>query len=250
MSISGKMDLLHQFEIHRIISLSLFGIDISFTNASLFMLIAVGSFSLLSYLAVTNFDVIPNKRQSIIEMLYQFLLSTVETFAGKDGLPYFPYLFALFVFILSCNLVGLIPGFFTVTSQIVVTGTLALTVFVSVTVIGIHKHGLHFLRLFLPHGIPWYIAILLVPVEIISYFSRPLSLAIRLFANMVAGHVLLKVFASFAALTVGTLLLPASIVPIIVNMAFTFFELVIAFLQAYVFTILSCIYLKDALHLH
>ncbi|CAO4842894.1 MAG: ATP synthase subunit a [Holosporales bacterium] len=244
------MDLLHQFEIHKIMELSLFGMDISFTNASLFMLIAVGAFCLFSYLAVTNFDVIPNKRQSVIEMLYQFMLSTVETFAGKEGLRYFPYFFALFVFILSTNLIGLIPGCFTVTSQIVVTGTLALIVFISVTVIGILKHGFHFLRLFLPHGIPWYIAILLVPVEIISYFSRPLSLSIRLFANMVAGHILLKVFASFAALTVGTFLLPASIVPIIVNTTFTFFELVVAFLQAYIFTILSCIYLKDALNLH
>lgn len=244
------MDLLHQFEIHTFLPLMFLGFDISFTNASLFMMIAVGTFCLLSYFATSASSLIPSKGQSIVEITYQFLLNTLESFAGKGSSIYFPYIFSLFAFILSCNLLGLIPGFFTVTSQLIVTATLALTVFIFVTIVGIKKHGIRFLRLFLPEGIPWYIAILLVPVEIISYFSRPLSLAIRLFANMVAGHILLKVFASFSALCVGTFLLPASVIPIMMNTAFSFFELVVAFLQAYVFTILSCIYLKDALHLH
>lgn len=244
------MDLLHQFEIQKYIHLSFFGIDVSFTNASLYMLLSVFSFCGLGYWALSNVSTMPTKKQTVIEVLYKFLLNTLETFGGKNSLKYFPQIFCLFTFIFLANLLGLVPGSFTVTSQLVVTGSLALTVFLSVTVIGIKKHGFHFLRLFLPEGIPWYIAILLVPVEIISYFSRPLSLAIRLFANMVAGHILLKVFASFAALTVGSILIPLSIMPIIINTLFTFFELVVAFLQAYVFTILSCIYLKDALDLH
>lgn len=244
------MDLLHQFEIKTYIPIYIFGIDLSITNASMFMFLGVFLFCSLSFYATRSSNVIPSYYQSIIELFYQFLFDTIDKFAGKNTQHYAPYIFSVFGFIFFANMIGIVPGFFTTTSQLIVTFSLALLVFISVTLVGIVKHGFGFLRLFLPKNIPWYVAILLVPVEIVSYFSRPVSLAVRLFANMVAGHVLLKVFATFAALSVGTAFLPFSIVPIIMNVLFIFFEIMVAFLQAYVFTILTCIYLKDALHLH
>ena len=244
------MDLLHQFDVKTLIPFSLFGIDVSFTNASLYMLIAVSVVCLGLDLVLKQSSSVPSRMQSVVEMLFSFVSKTIETFCGSEGKGYFVYIFILFSFIFMCNLIGLIPGSFTVTSQLIVTFSLALTVFISVTIIGIMKHGLGFIRLFVPHGIPWYVLPLLVPAEIISYFSRPLSLSIRLFANMVAGHILLKVFASFAVLAASSSLMPLAILPLVVNFGLIFFELVVAFLQAYVFTILTCIYLKDALHLH
>jgi F-type H+-transporting ATPase subunit a len=244
------MDLLHQFAIKTYIPVYVFGIDFSITNASLFMVASVLIFCSFSYYATSMPRIIPSGFQASIEIFYLFITETIEKFSGKDAAYYAPYIFSIFIFIFFGNFLGLVPGFFTTTSQIIVTFTLALVVFLSVTALGILKHGFGFLRLFLPKDIPWYIAILLVPVEIISYCSRPLSLAVRLFANMVAGHVLLKVFATFAALSIGTYFLPFSIIPIGFNVIFMFFEMVIACLQAYVFTILTCIYLKNALHLH
>ncbi|CAO5678497.1 MAG: ATP synthase subunit a [Holosporales bacterium] len=244
------MDLLSQFKVKTLIPLSFLGLDVSFTNASLFMVIAVGLFCIFSTVALREESVVPKSLQSTVEILYQFLSNTILTSAGKEGLRFFPYIFGLFIFIFLSNALGVVPGFFTTTSQIILTGTMALLVFISVTMIGFVKHKSHYLRLFLPEGVPWYIAILLVPVEIISYFARPFSLSIRLFANMIAGHILLKMFASFATIAFGMLFLPVAITSIIVNLAFTFFEIGVAFLQAYIFTVLSCVYLKDALYLH
>ncbi|HCU07335.1 MAG TPA: F0F1 ATP synthase subunit A [Holosporales bacterium] len=244
------MDPLNQFQIKTYIPLSFLGIDLSFTNASLFMVLSVGLFCVLSLLATRSCSLVPTKMQSLVENTYTFLNTLLKEFCGEGGLKYFPYIFSLFIFVFFSNMVGLIPGAFTSTSQLVVTGTLALIVFISVTAIGLLKHGFKFFRLFLPDGVPFYVIPILVPVEILSYFMRPVSLSIRLFANMVAGHVMLKIFASFAVMIAGTSFLPLSIVPLIVNTAVTFFEVVVALLQAYVFTILSCIYLNDALNLH
>lgn len=244
------MDPLNQFQVKTYLPLSFLGIDISFTNASLFMVLSVGLFCVLSLLATSSRSLVPTKMQSLVENTYSFLNTLLEEFCGEGGRKYFPYIFSLFIFVFFSNLLGLIPGAFTSTSQLVVTGTLALTVFVSVTVVGLIKHGFKFFRLFLPDGVPFYVVPILVPVEILSYFMRPVSLSIRLFANMVAGHVMLKIFASFAVMIAGTTFLPLSVVPLIVNTAVTFFEVVVALLQAYVFTILSCIYLNDALNLH
>lgn len=244
------MDLLQQFSIKTFIPLYVFGIDFSITNASIFMVMSVFLFCSFSYYATSTPRVTPSYLQSTIEIFYLFLIETIENFSGKEAAHYAPYIFSIFIFIFLGNFLGIVPGFFTTTSQLIVTFTLALIVFLSVTLVGIIKHGLGFLRIFLPKDIPWYIAILLIPVEIISYCSRPLSLGVRLFANMVAGHVLLKVFATFAGLFMGSHLFPLSIIPIGFNVIFMFFEIVIACLQAYVFTILTCIYLKNALYLH
>ena len=244
------MDLLSQFSIKTYIPIYVFGINFSITNATVFMLLAVVSFCVITHYAISSQRIIPSYFQSSIEIFYQFLTDTIETFCDKETLKFYPYLLAIFSFIFFANMLGVVPGFFTTTSQIIVTLTIASLVFISVTIVGIIKHGFHFLRLFLPENIPWYIAILLVPVEIISYFFRPISLGVRLFANMVAGHVLIKVFATFAMFTVGTYFLPLSIIPVTINVLIMFFEVAVVFLQAYVFTILSCIYLKDALYLH
>ncbi len=244
------MDPLNQFQIKTYIPLYFLGIDISFTNASLFMVLSVVLFCVLSFMATRTRSLVPTKMQSIVENTYTFLNTLLQEFCGEGGLKYLPYIFSLFIFVFFSNLLGLIPGAFTSTSQLVVTGTLALTVFISVTFVGLMKHGFKFFRLFLPEGVPFYVVPILIPVEILSYFMRPVSLSIRLFANMVAGHVMIKIFASFAVMIAGTAFLPLSIVPLIINTAVTFFEVVVALLQAYVFTILSCIYLNDALNLH
>ena len=174
----------------------------------------------------------------------------LSTYAGKEALKYFPFMFSLFLFILMGNLLGLLPIGFTFTSHIIVTFALAAAVFVGVTLIGIVKHKHKFLKLFMPEGIPIYISPFLFVIELISYLSRPVSLSVRLFANMVAGHVMLKIFAGFAVMLVGGALMPMVALPVIINIAITGFEVMVALLQAYVFTLLSCIYLNDALNLH
>lgn len=246
----AHIDPLHQFEIHPLIPLKLAGWDISFTNSSLFMVLAT-----LVIIAFLGFSVhpkrlIPTRAQVISEALYTFVAGMIKDNVGTAGLRYFPFVFSLFLFILVGNFLGMIPYGFTFTSHLIVTFTLALVVITVVTIIGFARHGLHFLRLFCPKGTPLYIAPLLIPVEILSYLSRPISLSVRLFANMMAGHAMLKIFAGFAVLLATSSLLPLAALPFAVNIAVTGFEFLVALLQAYVFTILTCIYLNDAINLH
>lgn len=243
-------DPLHQFMIHPLIHLHLFGYDISFTNSALFMVLATALAIIFLFLATRSPQLVPGRIQYIGETFHEFVAQMIRDNIGELGLPYLPFIFSLFLFILLGNCLGMIPYGFTFTSHIIVTFSLAMIVFISVTILGFMKHGLHFLRLFCPKGTPIYIAIFLVPLEIMSYFVRPFSLSIRLFANMMAGHVMLKLFAGFVILLLGSGFFPAALLPFTVNLAVIGFEFLVATLQAYVFTILTCIYLNDAINLH
>lgn len=247
------MDPLHQFQINPIMQLVIAGYDVSFSNSALFMVVA----ALLVYgLLVHGMKaraLVPGRLQSLAEMFYEFVAGMVRENAGADAKPYFPFVFTLFMFILFGNMLGMIPYTFTFTSHIIVTFALALTVFVFVTVLALMKHGLHFFSFFMPHGAPIALAPILIPIEVISYVMRPVSLSIRLFANMMAGHTMLKVFAGFTVLMIsglGAVGFLAGIVPVLINIALTGFEFLVAFLQAYVFSILTCLYIRDALELH
>ena len=234
---------LEQFEIHRLIHLNLGGLDASFTNASLFMVIVSVLVTMLLTLPMRRAAMVPGRWQSIGEMLYEFIASMLSDNAGKGSAKYFPFVFTLFMFILGCNLMGLVPFSYTVTSQIIVTFAFALAINLGVTVIGLIKHGPAWLKLFVPSGVPWYLLGILVPIEIVSYLSRPMSLSVRLFANMMGGHTILKVFGGFVVM-LGVF----GVVPWLFIVAATALEFLVAVLQAYVFAILTCIYLSDALH--
>jgi F-type H+-transporting ATPase subunit a len=236
---------LEQFKIEPLIPLHIGGLDVSYTNSALFMTIAVVLITALLVLGTKRGALVPGRWQSVAEMSYEFVADMVETNAGHGSEPYFPFVFTLFMFVLFANFLGLIPYSFTVTSHIIVTFALAATVFIGVTIIGIAKHGVHFLRLFVPEGVPFILLLLLVPIELLSYFIRPFTLAIRLFANMLAGHTMLAIFGGFAA-SVGFL----AIFPVALDVAILALEVLVAALQAYVFAILTCLYLRDALHLH
>ena len=236
---------LKQFEIQTLVPIKVGGIDISFTNSSLFMTAAVVAITLFLTLSMRRRSLVPGRWQSLAEIFYEFIAGMIRDNVGPEGRKYFPFIFTLFMFILFGNLIGLIPYGFTFTSHIIVTFGMAMAVFIGVTIIGFIKHGWRFFGLLLPQGVPWYIAPLLVPIELLSYFTRPVSLSLRLFANMTAGHTMLKVFAGFVA-AIGMF----GFVPLIFVAALTGLEFLIACLQAYVFTILSCIYLNDALHMH
>ncbi|HRK96086.1 MAG TPA: F0F1 ATP synthase subunit A [Rhodospirillales bacterium] len=236
---------IEQFKIEKFVDVDLGAIDASFTNSSLFMVIAVGLIAAFLIGATREKQVIPGRWQSMAEIAYEFVANTVRTNVGSEGRKYFPFIFSLFMFILFGNMLGIIPYSFTFTSHLAVTLGMAVVVFVGTTIIGFAKHGLHFFSFFLPHGTPWFIAPILVPIEVLSYFTRPISLSLRLFANMTAGHTLLKVFAGFVA-AMGV----AGIVPLLAVVGLTGLEMLVAFLQAYVFAVLSCIYLNDALHMH
>lgn len=247
------MDPLHQFNIRPILPITIGHYDVSFTNSALFMAVVVGVVYLLITQGMKKRSLIPGPLQSLAEMLYEFVATLVRENAGHDARPYFPFVFSIFVFILFGNLIGMIPGAFTYTSHIIVTFALALTVFVFVTILGIARHGLHFFTLFMPHGAPVFMAPILIPIEVLSYLSRPVSLSIRLFANMMAGHTMLDVFAGFTvvlAAALGGLGYAIGILPIVINFALIGFEFLVALLQAYVFTILTCLYIRDALELH
>ena len=237
---------LKQFEVNTLVPVELGGVDASFTNASLFMVIAVLAITLFLTMSMRRRSLVPGRWQSLAELSYEFIAGMVRDNVGSEGRRYFPFVFSLFMFILFANMIGLIPFSFTPTSHIIVTFSMAIFVFVGVTVVAIIRHRLHFLSLFLPPGVPMVMAPILIPIEILSYLSRPVSLSIRLFANMMAGHTMLKVFAGFVV--------PLGIIggwaPLAVDVALTGFEFLIAFLQAYVFTILTCLYLNDAIHLH
>lgn len=248
------MDPLHQFHINPIIPIMVGGTDLSFSNSALSMVLVVIAASSVMILGGRKAMMIPGRLQSLAEMLYEFIGKLVVENCGREAAPYTPFVFTVFIFILFGNLLGMIPGMFTYTSHVIVTFALAATAVGVVTGIGFARNGLGFLHIFLPSGVPLYVAPLLVPVEIISYLSRPLSLSVRLFANMMAGHTMLKVFAGFSVMGLASLGvtkgMAIAVGPMLINVALTGFELMVAGLQAYVFTILTCIYLRDAIHPH
>ncbi len=245
-------DPIAQFQIKKIVTLgTIGGHEIAITNSSVFMMAAVAVIVGLTYLATTSRSLVPGRVQSLVELTYEFVANTVRSTAGNDGMRFFPLVFSLFTFVLVLNLFGMIPGFFTVTSHIAVTGALAVLVILVVIVYGIYKNGLKFFKLFFPSGVPLFIMPLITLIEILSFLSRPLSLSVRLFANMLAGHITLKVFASFIGLLATSLGVAGwlvGILPFGMLIALTALELLVAFLQAYVFTILTCLYLNDAIH--
>ena len=236
-----------QFDVYRIgPEIKVGAFDISFTNASLFMIISTVSILLVFNLGSKRNSVLPNKMQLLAELSYTFIAKMISDTAGTKAKPYFAFIFSLFMFVLFCNMFGMIPYTFTVTSHIIVTFILASFIFIGVTIIGFIKHGFGYLKLFVPSGVPAVLLPLIVVIEIISYLSRPISLSVRLFANMMAGHTMMKVFGGF----VISLGLVGGWLPLSFSVALTGLEILVAFLQAYVFAILTCIYLNDALNLH
>ena len=236
---------LSQFEIKTLVPVKLGGVDLSFTNSALMMVIALVLISLFLVLGMRRGALVPGRWQSMAELSYEFIVGLIRDTVGGDGRRYFPFVFTLFMFVLFGNLLGMVPYSFTFTSHIIVTFAMAAVVFIGVTILGFVKHGMHFFSFFVPPGVSVALWPLLIPIEIISYLSRPISLSVRLFANMLAGHTLLKVFAGFVP-ALGAL----GVLPLAFVAALSGLELVIAFLQAYVFAILTCLYINDALHLH
>jgi len=236
---------LEQFEIKPLAELSVAGIDVSFTNSALWMVIAAVLVTGFMTLSMRRGALVPGRWQGSAEVMYEFVANMLKDNVGSAGRKYFPFVFTLFMFVLFGNLLGMIPHSFTFTSHIAVTFAMALVIFLGVTVIGFMRHGTHYLRMFFPEGAPIATAIILIPIEIISYFSRPFSLAIRLFANMTVGHIMLKVIGGFVGL-IGIL----GVLPFALLTGITVLEFGIAALQAYVYTILTCIYLHDAIHMH
>ncbi len=248
---AAATDPIHQFEIHNLVPLLKIGAaDIHLTNSAIFMLLAVGLSALLLLGATAGRRLVPTRMQSVAELSYELVAYTIRSTAGEEGMKFFPLVFSLFMFILFSNVIGIIPYTFTVTSHIVITAALALLVFFTVIIHGIWSHGLHWFRLFLPSGIPGWMAPVIVVIELLSFLSRPLSHSVRLFANMLAGHITLKLVASFVVMMggIGVLGWIGAIAPLALTVALTALELLVAFLQAYVFTILTCIYLNDAIH--
>jgi F-type H+-transporting ATPase subunit a len=244
-------DPIHQFEIHKLFTLGhIGGQEIAFTNSSAYMFAAVGVVSLLMIGGSAGKRLIPTRFQSMAELSYEFVADMLRSNAGEAGMKFFPLVFSLFMFIAVVNLIGIIPYTFTVTSHLIVTLCMALIVFLTMTIYGFYKHGLHFLKLFVPSGIPIYILPLVVFIEVLSYFLKPVSHSVRLFANMLAGHIALKVFAGFVTMlgALGLVGWVGAILPLGLTVALTALELLVAFLQAYVFAILTCIYLNDAIH--
>ena len=238
---------MHQFEVYRIgPEINLGTVNLSFTNASLFMIISAITILFLLFLGTKKKLLIPSKTQFITEMSYTFIAKMINDTAGSGAKSFFPFIFTLFMFVLFCNMIGMLPYSFTVTSHIIVTFMLAATVFIGVTIIGFIKHGIKYLELFVPKGVPIILLPLIIVIEIISYLSRPVSLSVRLFANMMAGHTMLKVFGGFV-ISLGLL---GGWLPLSFSVALIGLEILVSFLQAYVFAILTCIYLNDALNLH
>ena len=237
---------LAQFAIEPLAPIHIGGLDASFTNSALWMVIAVGAITAFMLLGTRKQAIVPGRWQSLCEGMYDFVSNLLKENVGNEGRAYFPFIFSLFMFILFSNVFGLLPGAFTVTSHIIVTVAMALFVFIGVTIIGIVRHGFHFFTYFVPQGAPVWLIPVMIPIEILSYFIRPMSLSVRLFANMVAGHVMLAVIGGFVfAMGVWFGWIPLAFVTVLFGL-----ELLIACLQAYVFTILTCIYLHDAIHLH
>ena len=237
---------LAQFEIKTQIPLKLGEIDVSFTNSALFMSLTLVMVTLFLVLGMRQRALVPARWQSMAELSYEFVANLLRDTVGNEGRKYFPFVFSLFMFILFGNMLGMIPYSFTFTSHVIVTFAMALTVFIGVTILGFVKHGFHFFRFFVPPGVSVVLWPLMIPIEIISYLSRPISLSVRLFANLTAGHTMLKVFAGF----IVSLGVVGGMLPFAFVVALTGLELLIAFLQAYVFTILTCFYINDSIHLH
>ena len=244
------IDPIHQFALHPVVSILVGGHDVSLTNSGLFMLLAVALTCLLVAIGARGGSGVPGRLQAMAEMAYEFIAGMVRSAAGETGMRFFPFVFAIFFFVLLSNLIGFIPYSFTVTSQIIITAALALMVFLTVIVIGIKEHGLHFFKLFVPPGVPIYILPLVVAIEIISFLSRPVSHSVRLFANMLAGHITLNVFGGFVVMLLGAsaAIKALAVLPFIMTIGLDALELLVAFLQAYVFAMLTCMYLNDALH--
>src|SRR5215213_1338353 len=247
-----KIDPIHQFNIEPLFTIGPIGKHaIAFTNSSLYMFLAVAAISLLMIGGMARGQLVPGRLQSIAEISYEFVASTIRSTAGTEGMKFFPLIFSLFMFICVSNLIGIIPYTFTVSSHIIVTVALALLVFFTVLIYGFYKNGFKFFKLFVPSGIPIFILPLVVFIEVFSFFLRPVSHSVRLFANMLAGHIALKVFAGFIPLLgagLGLIGWAGGVLPLGMVIALTALELLVAFLQAYVFTILTCIYLNDAIH--
>lgn len=241
---------IEQFEIKPIVPLEVGGLDLSFTNASAYMVLTAVTAGAFLIVSTRRRALVPGRWQTSAEMVHEFVADTLKANAGKRGMRFFPLVFSLFMFILVANLVGMFPYAFTVTSQLVVTFALAMLVFSTVTLYGLFTHGLGFLRLFVPAGVPLILTPIIVPIEIISYLSRPVSHSVRLFAVMLAGHITLKVFAGFVASmgTLGTLGIVGAVLPLAMTVALTALEFLMAAIQAYVFAMLTCMYLNDALH--
>lgn len=243
-------DPIHQFRINPIVDLNIGGLDLSFTNSSLFMVLTVGAAALFLIMSTGRRGLVPSRMQSVAEMCFEFVAGTLRSAAGSEGMKFFPFVFALFMFVLVANLLGMFPYFFTVTSHIVVTFTLAMLVILTVVISGFMRHGFGFLKLFVPHGVPSVLVPMVTLIEVISFLSRPISLSVRLFANMLAGHITVKVFAGLVVTlaSLGAFGWLGAVAPLGMTVAITALELLVAFLQAYVFTVLTCMYLNDAIH--
>ena len=246
------MDPIHQFNIHKIFTIGHIGNqEIAFTNSSAYMLLAVAVIGLL--MLATSRNLVPGRLQSVAEISYEFVANTIRSTAGAEGMKFFPLIFSLFMFIAVSNMIGIIPYTFTVASHLIITAALALLVFFIVLIYGFYKNGLKFFKIFVPSGVPIYVLPLVVFIEVLSFFLKPVSHSVRLFANMLAGHIALKVFAGFVAMlgvSLGAIGWIGGIAPLALTVALTALELLVAFLQAYVFAILTCLYLNDAVHLH
>jgi F-type H+-transporting ATPase subunit a len=246
------MDPIHQFQIINLFQLGKLGhAEIAFTNSAAFMVLAVVLLTGFLVVGTAGGRAVPGRLQSAAELTYEFVADMLRSTAGAEGMRFFPYVFTIFMFVLLLNLFGLIPYGFTVTSHVIITATLALMVFFTVLIYGLIRHGLHFFNLFVPKGVPIYILPMIVAIEILSFISRPISHSVRLFANMLAGHIALKVFAGFIILLgggLGAIGWIGGALPFAMIVALTALELLVAFLQAYVFAILTCIYLNDAIH--
>src|SRR6267154_5737951 len=245
-------DPIHQFQITKLFTLGhIGGQEIAFTNSSAYMFGAVAIISLLMIGGSAGRQLVPGRIQSMAELSYEFVASTIRSTAGAEGMKFFPLLFSLFTFICFSNLIGIIPYTFTVSSHIIVTAALALLVFFIVLFYGLYKNGVKFFKIFVPSGVPIFVLPLVVFIEVLSFFLKPVSHSVRLFANMLAGHIALKVFAGFIAMlgvSLGAIGWIGGIAPLALTVALTALELLVAFLQAYVFAILTCIYLNDAIH--
>ena len=243
-------DPIHQFRIEPIIPIHVGGLDFSFTNSALFMVLTVAAGVGFLLLSTPSRAVVPGRWQSAAEITYEFVEKTLRDSAGSEGMRFFPFVFSLFMFILVANLWGMFPYFFTVTSQIIITAALAAAVILLVIVYGLARHGLHFFTLFVPSGVPKAILPFIVVIEVLSFVSRPISHSVRLFANMLAGHITLKVFAGFVVLlgSAGFLGILGAVLPLLGTVALTALEFLVAGLQAYVFAILTSLYINDAIH--
>ena len=246
---AGGHSPLAQFEVTKMVDLQIAGLDLHITNSAIWMMAATALVIVFTTVFISRRAMVPGRMQSLVEISYEFVANMIKDNVGHEGRPFFPFIFTLFMFILACNMLGMLPYSFTVTSQVVVTIGLAFVVFIGVTIIGFIKHGLGFFKFFLPHGVPGFLAPLVIPIEVLSYLIRPVSLGLRLFANLTAGHTMLKVFAGFIV-PLGAFYIIPGVIPMAAVIGLTVLEMAIAFLQAYVFAVLSCIYLHDAIHMH